>query len=413
MNGYDEKDLLARELRERSGEVGGHPIGLDAVRQSARRIRRRRQIVTGAVAAVVASIAVPSGIALTSSVDGPDGPVKEPTVATSPTDTTSPPAPAPRPDGTFPLTLQGLSRGPGARLPYVDSLKDALVTPEGSVALPESYGMITPYDGGWLAIGSSQHPGKVIRLDAGMNVVHTGPSGGGDLAVSADGSHVAYTVRKSRDQVLLVDAPTDGTDPVTWTVDVPGGEALDPVGFLDDDTVVFNSDAANVMGIARPGATTTPVDGFLRVDDASEAGGLVSGLVSYGVDSGCSGGQDPATGRLLWKTCDGSNLRFSPDGRLVVADAASSDGPGSPTLTVLDARTGDEVVAFTPQRRDTVVGVTQVAWEDDDTMLAYLDEGGDQALVRLRLDGSVEAVTGTVSTQDMRVWLWFAEQPRR
>ncbi len=53
MSSHDEKDLLTRELRERSSDVGGHPIGFDAVRKSARRIQRRRQVLAGAVAAVV------------------------------------------------------------------------------------------------------------------------------------------------------------------------------------------------------------------------------------------------------------------------------------------------------------------------------------------------------------------------
>jgi hypothetical protein len=249
-------------------------------------------------------------------------------------------------------------------------------------------------------------------LDAGMNVTHTDPAGGNALAVSQDGSHVAYVVRQSKNQVMLVNAPTDGTDPVTWLIDVPGGESLDPVGFLDDDTVVYNSDVAEVFGVARTGGETTPIDGLLRVDDASEANGLVSGLVSYGIDGGCSGVMDPGTGQLLWKSCDYSNLRFSPDGRYVVADASYFDGPGSPTLTVLDAATGKVVVDFKPTARRTVVGVSQSAWESDDTVLAYVDEGGDQAMVRLGLDGAAERVTDVVTVNDMVVKYWFAETTR-
>jgi hypothetical protein len=308
--------------------------------------------------------------------------------------------------------VHGLEQGAPAGLPYIDGGAGQLVTPEGRVDLPEPYSTITPYNGGWLTIGSAQHPDSVIMLDADMNVTHLDPAGGYELAVSQDGSRVAYVVRESKNQVMLVDAPTDGTDPITWLIDVPGGEMLDPVGFLDDDTVVYSSDVADVMGIARAGGELTPITSLRRIDDASEATGMISGLVSYGIDGGCSGVMDPASGELVWKSCDYSNLRFSPDGRHVVADASYFDGPGSPSLTILDAETGEVVSDFRPTARRTVVGVSQAAWEDDDSVLAYIDEGGDQAMVRLGLDGSIERVTDVVTVRTTSVALWLAEQPR-
>lgn len=411
MSNHDEKDLLSRELHQRSAGIGGHPIGLDDVRGRARSMRRRRNAVRGVVAAVVLAVAVPVGLSTTDLLGSsrtPAPPVASGSVEPSP-DT---PAPTPEPDGSFPLTVHGLAKGEPAGVPYVVAKGDQLVTPDGTFDLPESYAMITPYNGGWLAIGSEQHPEQVIMLDDNLEVTHTDPAGGYGLAVSQDGSRVAYVVRESNDRVMLVNAPTDGTDPVTWMIDVPAGESLDPVGFLDNDTVVYNSPAADVMGIARTGGTTTPIQGLRRVDDASEATGLVSGLVSYGIDGGCSGVMDPASGRLLWKSCDHSNLRFSPDGQLVVADASYFDGPGSPTLTILDASTGEKVATFSPVQRDTVVGVAQAVWEDDETVLAFVDEGGDQSMVRLRTDGSIEAVTDVVRVRTMSVALWFAEETR-
>jgi hypothetical protein len=411
MSNHDEKDLLSRELHQRSAGVGGHPIGLDDVRDRARSIRRRRNAVRGVVAAVVLAVAVPVGLSATDLL-GSSGTPAPPVASRTPEPTPDSPAPTPGPDGSFPLTVHGLEKGEPAGVPYVVGKGNQLVTPDGTIDLPEPYATITPYHGGWLAIGSSQHPGQVIMLDDNLEVTHTDPAGGNVLAVSQDGTRVAYVVREAKNRVMLVNAPTDGTDPVTWMIDVPGGESLDPVGFLDDDTVVYNSIAPDVMGIARTGGTTTPIQGLRRVDDASEATGLVSGLVSYGVDGGCSGVMDPASGRLLWKSCDYSNLRFSPDGRLVVADASYFDGPGSPTLTILDASTGDVVADFSPEQRDTVVGVSQAVWEDDDTVLAYVDEGGDQAMVRLGADGSIEAVTDVVTVRSMSVALWFAEHSR-
>lgn len=411
MSNHDEKDLLSRELHQRSVGVGGHPIGLDDVRDRARSIRRRRNAVRGVVAAVVLAVAVPVGLSTTDLLGSsrtPAPPVASGSVEPSP-DT---PAPTPGPDGSFPLTVHGLAKGEPAGLPYVVAKSDQLVTPDGTFDLPESYSMITPYNGGWLAVGSSQHPEQIVMLDDNFQVTHTDPAGGYDLAVSADGSHVAYTVRESKTEVMLVNAPTDGTDPVTWMIEVPPGESLNPVAFLDDDSVVYYTPAADIMGVARTGGTLTPIDGFRRVDDASEATGMVSGLVSYGIDGGCSGVMDPATGQLRWKSCDYSDLRFSPDGRYVVADASYFDGPGSPTLTILDASTGDVVAHFSPVQRDTVVGVAQAVWEDDESVLAFVDEGGDQAMVRLGIDGSIEAVTDVVTVRSMSVALWFAEQTR-
>ncbi|MGZ8742186.1 MAG: hypothetical protein ACXWXO_04620 [Nocardioides sp.] len=406
MSNHDEKDLLAQELHQRSAGVGGHPIGMDDVRGRARSIRRRRNAVRGVVAAMVASVAIPGGLMLSDSL-GTNGTAPPPAASTTP-------QPTQRPDGSFPLTVHDLPRGEAAGIPYVVAKDDRLVTPDATLDLPESYSMVTPYDAGWMAIGSSQHPGDVILLDDNLEVTHTEPSGGYELAVSADRSHVAYVVRESSDQVMLVNAPTDGTDPVTWIINVAGGESLDPVGFLDDDTVVYNSDVADVMGIARTGGTVTPVEGLRRIDDASEATGLISGLVSYGIDGGCSGVMEPDSGKMLWKSCDHSNLRFSPDGRLVVADASYFDGPGSPTLTILDASTGAEVAHFSPERGTrTVVGVSQAAWEDADTVLAYVDEGGDQAIVRLGTNGSIEAATDVVTVPNMSVAMWFAEHTRR
>ena len=61
-----EKDALTRELQDRSHDIGGHPIGLGDVKQSARRIQRRRRIASGFVAAAVLAVAVPTSIAVSS-----------------------------------------------------------------------------------------------------------------------------------------------------------------------------------------------------------------------------------------------------------------------------------------------------------------------------------------------------------
>ncbi len=411
MSSHDDKDLLAQALRERAAGMSGS-VDLDAVKGRARGIQRRRRAVTGLVAAAVIAVAVPVGLNVTdgmrSTAPVPANP--SPSVVES-GDPTPSPRPTPRADGTFPLTVQSLSRGDDTGVPYLRG--DQLLTSRETLRLPEPYGMIAPYDGGYLAVGSAENPGEVLFLDSDLDVTRTEPDGGYALAVSHDGTRVAYVVRQTDTKVLLVNAPTDGTDPTTWSIEVPGRETLEPVGFLDDDTVVYQDELGNVMGIAGPGDDLTPIEGFLRLDDTSETTGLVSGLVSYGNDGGCSGVMDPASGTLLWESCDHSRLRFSPDGRHVVADASYYDGPGSPTLSLLDASTGDEVATFSPEPGGrTVVGVMQATWEDDDSVVAYVEEGRDQAMLRLGLDGSVERVTDVVTVRGMVVEMWFAEEPR-
>ena len=78
---------------------------------------------------------------------------------------------------------------------------------------------------------------------------------------------------------------------------------------------------------------------------------------------------------MSWETCDHTLGRFSPDGDYVVALASQFDGPGSPTVSVLDADTGDSLIDFRPANGG-FVGVDQVEWEDDDTLLATVTHGG-------------------------------------
>ena len=148
--------------------------------------------------------------------------------------------------------------------------------------LPEPYAMITPYDGGYLAVGSTEYPGQVLVLDSDLDVTRTDPAGGDTLAVSQDGSHVAYVVRESRTEVLLVNAPTDGTRPGHLVLR-PSRAARPSTRSASSTTTRSSTTAplADVMGYAGADGEPTPIPGLLRVDDASEATGLVSGLVSY------------------------------------------------------------------------------------------------------------------------------------
>ncbi len=413
MTSNDQRDLLARELRERSTAIGGHPIGLDDVRGRARTIRRRRNAVRGAVAAVVLAVAVPVGLTATDLIDStqpsPAPPASTGSVQPSPSPTT-------RAGATFALTLDQDPTQTVSGVSYIRFDDRLLVTGNDTLDLPQGYAMLTRLDGGWLAVGTEQSPEDVVYLDGNLDGFleeRRTETGGTTLAVSADRSRVAFTEQRAPGQVTLVNAPAAGGPVVTWTFTVNNpDEAIEPVGFLDNDRVVYQDQLGNEMGITHNvEGGPVPIEGFLRLDDASEANGLVSGLVSYGNDGGCSGVMDPDTGELLWKSCDHSGLEFSPDGRHVTALASYFDGPGSSSVSVLDARTGEPVVTFAGEGR-TVVGVSQVVWEDDGSLLIIFAEGNEVGMVRARLDGSMEKMMDPIRVTDMSMPIWFAEEPR-
>lgn len=416
MGNFDEKDLLTRELRERSADVGGHPIGLDAVRQSARKIRRRRNIVSGAVAAVVASVALPTGVAVTSAINGPDQPVKNPHVATSPSDT---PAPTPRPDGTFPLTLRGLPSGDAPRADYVLRQARTLVTPEGTVDLPEAYSQIVPFQDGWMALADSKQEGlDNVRLDAELNVVERSLGGEG-IVLNSDGTRLLYVVRDFNvpGRTVLVDTPAIPgyeRDQVTW--DMPSGRWLVPVGYLGEGRAVVQAldgeDPYVALVVDDADPHVSQIKGFSHVTAVSEAKGLLAGVVSYDdlTGSTCSEVVDPVEDTTVRRTCDYEIMSFSPDGSHAVAAPSEGDGQGPSALTVLDTTTWKPVATFTPPK-DTVVAVQGTAWEDDDTVLAVLVEGNDYGIVRAGIDGRLELTTKTVTSNDMTKEMWFTGTP--
>ncbi len=99
---------------------------------------------------------------------------------------------------------------------------------------------------------------------------------------------------------------------------------------------------------------------------------------------------------VVWRTCDYSLLAFSPDGRHVVGLTDYLTPDGSPTLAILDAASGEVVVDFRlVGARTGVVGINpELAWEDGASLVATVYSGGEQSVVRLGVDGTVERVGG-------------------
>ncbi|MBA2573614.1 MAG: hypothetical protein H0V02_02325 [Nocardioidaceae bacterium] len=403
MNHTFEKDALIRELQDRSRDIGGHPIALENVKQSARRIRLRRRIGSGVAAAAVLSVAVPTAVALTDGANStpvPAAPVPSPTV----TDTADP-----LPDGPVVLTTDGLPRGEDPQVPYILNQERRLVTPDRTVQLPNGYAMITPYDGGWLAVGTGRSGYQTVRLDEDMDVLSTVP-GGPALVTRADGSRVAYVAVNRVGETVLVNASADGSDVASAVM--PEDREITAVGFLDSDTVLYQTnDAQPIVALDHPGGPTS-LEGFLNVRAVSEANGLVAGLVSFSNDEVCSGVMDPAasTSKLVWKTCDYALETFSADGQFIVAGTAQADGMGSPTLAILNAQTGEPVIEFMSARGQEVA-VNQSAWEDSDSVIAMVYDDGEWTMLRATTSGELEEVTDPRPALGDSLPYWFAETP--
>lgn len=416
----DEKDLLTRELRERSADVDGSPIAFEAVRQSARRIRRRRAIVTGAVAAMVAGVALPTGLAVTTALNSGDRDrADNPDIATSPSADATAPAPTPRPDGTFALTLRGLPDGEPPRVSYVVSGASVLVTPESRIDLPEPYSQIVPFQDGWMALGSSDQEGRDnVQLDADLNVLDR-TRGGEGIVLNADGSRLLYVQRDFNvpGRTVLLDRPATPDDvraPMTW--DMPGDRWLVPVGYLGPDRAVVQAvdgeESYIAMAVNDADPHVVELDGFSRVTAVSEALGLVAGVVSYDDRTGttCSEVVEPVAGASVWQTCDYEVRSFSPDGTYAVAAPSEGDGLGPSSLVVLHTSTWKPVVEFTPAR-NTVVAVQGAEWEDEDTVAAVVVEGDEYGIVRAELDGRLELTTAPITSVDLSRELWFTDLP--
>lgn len=404
MSGFDEKGMLTRELRERAHDIGGHPIALDAVKRSARRVQWHRRLVTGVAAAVVLTVAVPAGLAVSHTVDGTaPGPVKQPTQGVTHT-------PSPTPTGPV-LLATDAPRGPAPSVPYVLREPRQLVAPDGSVTqLPAPYERVVPYDGGLLAIrGSGPGPdAALLTLDGSVRERF---DAGDSLAVSPDGLQVAYVrIGANRAETLIV-ADTNGGDPHTWSF--PTGQTIRPVGFLGRGTLVYERQESEtstpVVAVASVDRKDYELNGFVRVSDANMTNGLVSGQTSYSTGGSSWGVMDPASSRskMLWQTRDYSLAGFSPDGRYVIAGPPDYDGWGPSSLSILEARTGRLVVTFRPAG-DTQIGLLDRIWEDDGSVLATTLDGKTHSFLRMGVDGSLQRVMDPVKVDPYgNPPLWF------
>lgn len=408
MNDFDEKDQLTRELHNRSHDIDWDAIGFESIKHSARKIQRRRRIVSGAVAAAVLAVAVPTALAVTNGINRSGDPVDGPNP--SPTETQSA---APRPDGPVRLTTEGIPRSEDPQVNYfryaLGGTGGELVTPNGWRYLPVSLQGITSYGDGWIGFSYDSRDTEMFMFDADLQITDTVPTEN-SFAISQDASQVAYVKFEADTSQALVNAPTSGADALTWSF--PRRPAINPVGFVDAGTVLFQSDGVNpTVGLAGAGGEIAELDGFVKVTGANMANGLVAGQTKSNPDaSGCFGVMDPAssTSEMLWETCDYSLSTFSPNGQFVLASDPYLDGFGTRSVSILDAQTGDLVVTY-QQRGNSQIALTQTVWESGDTVLAIAAEGTSFTILRMSAAGDLEAATDPLDhNPNADIPYWFA-----
>ncbi len=141
--------------------------------------------------------------------------------------------------------------------------------------------------------------------------------------------------------------------------------------------------------------------------DASPVSDLIVGSTRFDRKSNLPCAAAVAGSELLWEQCGYLLEDLSPDGSLVLG-YPDEGTPMFPRLTVLDARTGQKVVEFDGGRRATVV---EAAWEDDGHVLAVVQQGDRQAILRLGLDGTVERTTDFAEVHSLSTTWFLAGRP--
>lgn len=393
MNSTPLEDQVHDALHRRVDPLQRSPLTVTDVRRRARRIQRRRTVAAGAAVAAALAVAIPVGLTMNDASQRTDLP---------------PVTQTPQVTGPVRVDPRSASVGEAPAVTLVDTTGPSLTAGGETVGIPNAYEQITPYRDGWIAVVNDGGVRTVEVLDEDFGVEDYVPDTSA-LTVADDGSRVAYAYYDGI-RWIIVDYDTAGerAEETTPLPDGPQTATVRTVGFLPDGELVAaqvvdtNDGTEKTFAVTAQG-TTEPIPGFTHAVSASPVTGMVAGLIRATGAKSCSAVVDGQArpGPEVWETCNQQLGPFSPDGQHLVGLADVPDGP-SPTLSILDATTGESVLDFeaTPAR-DRVVGIApEVVWEDDDTLVATYIDGNQQYVVRLRLDGTVERVAGPVTNDD-------------
>jgi hypothetical protein len=233
--------------------------------------------------------------------------------------------------------------------------------------------------------------------------------GAARLALSTDGTQLAYVVSGGAakpDELHSSGVSTMGGGEATQAV--PAGVHATPIGYASGGVVYQTDGTSPKVYLTNLSDPPVALPGLLAAGGADENNGVVSGQLTSGDPGSCWVVVKADTGRQVWETCDYALGAFSWDGRYVLGTDAYGDGLGSSGVAILDARTGEVVQRFARPAGSTLF-VRDLAWEPSGHALdAIVHEGGSWQILRLGVDGSLEAATDPVSGSDTQSPYVFA-----
>jgi hypothetical protein len=361
-------DLLTRTLDEVAQQTDYPTTPVLDVRRRARAAQSRRRRTAGlAAAAAVVLVVTPTAVWLSRSPGTSPSPSHE--LTSSPSVPTSP---WPR--------LEALPRGPKPGIDYL--IGDTYVEMGGGHLTSPSFARASSValrQGGVLVATPHRGPVADLSIVTDGHVTSLG-CGSSRFAITADRVETAYwhadscASQPSGGRVVVGPNNSMGGRPGSVRFDNSG--PVQPIGFVRQGVVVNARPATGPEVLVVQG---TAISTLVTAAGTDVNNDVISGQLALTRDR--FGVVDASDGRVLWTAPSGWALgQFSVDGRYVLGFGPQPGAKFSP-VAVFDARTGATVTTMDPQ-----AGPGQIAWDQNDTLLAVVG-GGRQAIVRFDLQG--------------------------
>lgn len=395
------EQTLMTWMRRQAAEAsrGSDPEGLTyGAIDRARRIRRRRSVVSGAVAVVVLVSAVPTGAAaLDWFRDAQQPDVRAMTSTPDPTTTPSRRERPEEPKGLARVTLDfGELPAGDTDVPWWEAASETVHA--GGSTLPmttpwsfaqvadDGYALLTTPDGGWRL--------EIVRQSGSRLLAEAAPEDQlSKPVIRADGERLAWAESSPGDGTTLHVATAEGEE--VASTHLAGREDTSVEGFLGERVLVSSPDEDEVQVWDPSSNRLTELPGgadAVRAWASASATGVTSVATELVEEEGvmphwCNAVLDTNAAEALWESCELTPVGFSPDGRYAVTQPSDTEGAGPLAYTVVSAETGRPVLEL---RADVL---SRFTWEDDGQYLVVqASVDGEEALVRCGLDGTCELV---------------------
>jgi hypothetical protein len=373
------ESAMSRDFDARVRDLHEAPLDLAHVTGKARTIRRNRRIAAAGGVLAVAAAVTPVALLATNGDDS----TRDPGFATT-TDVTD--SPRPDPGATMPAYVRNGTwvRTDGTEVDLPDEDYTSAVVWDNQLVLTrwdgEVYSVVDVVDADGDVVDSFGATSAPAVNDAGTTLAWV-DTDGAVMTAWADGEV----------QIGEVDLAAAG-ETVAWSVGgVVGGPDCHEAPKGQGCVVYLNSGLGDESTAhSSHGTVDIAFPGAIEVNDAAE--GLVSGSDAANEDtSTCGGLYDLRAGDFRWHTCDFEASDISPGGSHVAAPPSIYDGVGPTSMSILDARTGEE----TPGRYAVKGGaIADWSWVDADRLLLSVYDGTQWRLVLLSADGEVSEVAG-------------------